>query len=305
MKKSQQIIGLPIISIAEGNEVGKVKNIVINADKGTIDYFVVDSGVQVLNTRVIPTGSVLGVGEYAMTILNPEAISDISKLPAAIELLQKNITVKGTRVLTKKGSLIGETGDIYVDVSKDCNIVGIEFIADITQKKVTMIPRSSVITFGKTLLVVEDDVEEKLLDDPSGLSELVIADEKKMVGEPVVEAALGIVTDEEIERALGQEQPAAAKPSEPEAVQPEQKSSEAVQPEQKSSEAVQPEQKNTAAGLFEERQRNYLRGRKATKNITDHQGMFIIRAGEVITDQTMDRAKDCGKLIELVMNNEA
>jgi uncharacterized protein YrrD len=286
---------LPIISIAEGNEVGKVKNIVINADKGTIDYFVVDSGVQVLNTRVIPTGSVLGVGEYAMTILNPEAISDISKLPAAIELLQKNITVKGTRVLTKKGSLIGETGDIYVDVNKDCNIVGIEFIADITQKKVTMIPRSSVITFGKTLLVVEDDVEEKLLDDPSGLSEIAIADEKKKVDEPVVEAALGIVTDEEIERALGQEQPAAAKPSEPEA----------VQPEQKKSEAVPPEQKNTAAGLFEERQRNYLRGRKATKNITDHQGMFIIRAGEVITDQTMDRAKDCGKLIELVMNNEA
>ncbi|MBP7175006.1 MAG: PRC-barrel domain-containing protein [Thermoclostridium sp.] len=287
MKKSQQIIGLPIISIAEGNEVGKVKNIVINADKGTIDYFVVDSGVQVLNTRVIPAGNVLGVGEYAMTILNPEAISDISNLPAAIELLQKNITVKGTRVLTKKGSLIGETGDIYVDVNKECNIVGIEYIADITQKKIRMIPRSSVITFGKTLLVVEDDVQEKLLDDPSDLSESIIATEQKKVDEPVAEAgsAPGIVSDEEIELAFAQEQPAVAKPSEPEAIQPEQKSS--------------------AAGLFEERQRNYLKGRKATKSITDNQGTLIIRAGEEITDQAMDRAKGCGKLIELVMNNEA
>ena len=90
MKKSQQIIGLPIISISEGNEVGKVKNIVINADRGTIDYFVVDSGIQVLSTRVIPTANVLGIGEYAMTILNPEAISDISKLPDAIDMLQKH-----------------------------------------------------------------------------------------------------------------------------------------------------------------------------------------------------------------------
>lgn len=135
MKKSQQIIGLPIISISDGNEVGKVKNIVMNAETGAIDYFVVDSGIQVLSTRVIPTTNVLGIGEYAMTILNPEAISDISKIPAAIDLLQKNITVKGTRVLTKKGSLIGETGDLYVDVDKECNIVGIEYIQDITQKK--------------------------------------------------------------------------------------------------------------------------------------------------------------------------
>lgn len=46
MKKSQQILGLPIISISDGNEVGKVKNVVLNAEKGAIDYFVVDSGIQ-------------------------------------------------------------------------------------------------------------------------------------------------------------------------------------------------------------------------------------------------------------------
>lgn len=287
MKKSQQIIGLPIISIAEGNEVGKVKNIVVNADKGTIDYFVVDSGIQVLSTRVIPTANVLGIGEYAMTILNPEAISDISKLPAAIDMLQKNITIKGTRVLTKKGSLIGETGDIYVDVEKECCIVGIEFIADITQKKIRLIPRSSVITFGKTLLVVEDDVQSKLLDDPSGLSETGFSEIQKKSDDELINNTVDIpdLIEEEADLTLAQEEAAIVTPVEPEVVQTEQKSS--------------------AAELFEERQRNYLRGRKATKNITDNQGLLIIHAGEPITDAVMDRAKGCGKLIELVMNNEA
>lgn len=287
MKKSQQIIGLPIISIAEGNEVGKVKNIVVNADKGTIDYFVVDSGIQVLSTRVIPTANVLGIGEYAMTILNPEAISDISKLPAAIDMLQKNITIKGTRVLTKKGSLIGETGDIYVDVEKECCIVGIEYIADITQKKIRLIPRSSVITFGKTLLVVEDDVQSKLLDDPSELSEAGFSEIQKKSDEDLNNDRVDIpdISEDEGDLTLAQDEAAIVTPAEPE--------------------VVHTEQKSTAAELFEERQRNYLRGRKATKNISDNQGLIIIRAGETITDAVMDRAKGCGKLIELVMNNEA
>jgi uncharacterized protein YrrD len=287
MKKSQQIIGLPIISIAEGNEVGKVKNIVINGNRGTIDYFLVDSGNQVLSTAVIPAGNVLGIGEYAMTILNPEAISDISKLPAAMDMLQKNITVKGTRILTKKGSLIGETGDIYVDVDKECSIVGIEYISEPAQKRVRLIPRSSVITFGKTLLVVEDDVQGKLLDDPSGFPETALPEEPEKTDDrvPAEENTLNLVSDEEIEIALAEEQPVTVKPSEPE--------------------TVRQERKSTAAELFEERQRHYLKGRKATKSITDHQGSIIIRAGEVITDQALDRVKRCGRLIELVMNNEA
>lgn len=38
MKTAQQIIGLPVVSIFDGNEIGKVKNVIINASKGTIDF---------------------------------------------------------------------------------------------------------------------------------------------------------------------------------------------------------------------------------------------------------------------------
>lgn len=291
MKKSQQIIGLPIISISDGNEVGKVKNIVLNAETGTIDYFVVDSGIQVLSTRVIPTTNVLGIGEYAMTILNPEAISDISRIPSAIDLLQKNITVKGTKVLTKKGSLIGETGDIFVDVDNGCNIVGIEYIADITQKKVRIIPRSSVIAFGKTLLVVEDDVQSKLLDDPSALCENASSFAQKTTQDFSVE--YGDVFEEEVS-----EEPVKDLGDISAATQ------ESIVSEQAQAE-VKHEVRSSAAELFEERQRQYLRGRKATKNIVDNYGTVLIRAGEIITDQVIERAKSIGKLVELVMNNEA
>lgn len=294
MKKSQQIIGLPIISISDGNEVGKVKNIIINSEKGTIDYFVVDSGIQALSTRVIPTANVLGIGEYAMTILNPEAISDISKIPAAIELLQKNITVKETKVLTKKGSLIGETGDIFVDVDNGCLIVGIEYIADITEKKVRIIPRSSVITYGKTLLVVEDDIQDKLFDDPSSLlegNEFDFSTENTSIYTAGVQS--GLVEESTVSDFW----------QEPQSTVMEETAYTISGGEQQETEKQ--EIRSSAADLFEERQRQYLRGRKATRIITDNQGNTIINAGETITDEIIDRAKQNGKLVELVMNNEA
>ncbi len=164
MKKTKEILGLPIISISDGVEVGKVKSIIINADKGAIDYVVVDSGIQILSARVIPTEYILGIGEYAVTIENEDAINDISIIPAAIDLLQKNIQVKGTKVLTKKGRLIGEIGDFYVDDEDNCSIIGLEYIADITKKAIRIIPRESIITFGKNLIVVKDDVESNLMD---------------------------------------------------------------------------------------------------------------------------------------------
>lgn len=164
MKKSKEIIGLPIISISDGTEVGKVKTVIINAEKGAIDYVVVDSGIQILSAKVIPTEYVLGIGEYALTIENEDAINDISKIPAAIDLLQKNIQVKGTKVLTKKGRLLGEIGDIYVNEEDNCSIIGVEYIADITQKNIRLIPRESIVTFGKNLVIVTDDVEATLLD---------------------------------------------------------------------------------------------------------------------------------------------
>ncbi|HAA25116.1 MAG TPA: hypothetical protein DCE11_03205 [Ruminiclostridium sp.] len=296
MKKSQQIIGLPIISISDGNEVGKVKNIIINSEKGTIDYFVVDSGIQALSTRVIPTTNVLGIGEYAMTILNPEAISDISKIPAAIDLLQKNITVKETKVLTKKGSLIGETGDIFIDVDNGCLIVGIEYIADITQKKVRIIPRSSVITYGKSLLVVEDDVHDKLCDDPSSLAERIGLDFSASTADVAgyTEGSQTGLEEEYISNDFWQE------PQKQVTEESAYTISGGAQQE-----AEKTETRSSAAELFEERQRQYLRGRKATRLITDNIGNTIINAGETITDEIIDRAKQSGKLVELVMNNEA
>lgn len=382
MKKTQEIIGLPIISITDGIEVGRVKNIITNASKGAIDYVVVDSGIQILSTKIIPTVNILGIGEYALTIENEEAINDLSKIPAAIDLLQKNIQVTGTKVLTKKGRLIGEVGDIYVDEDDGCNILGLEYIADITHKKIRIIPRSSVITFGKNLVVVVEDVESTLLDksedlganysgqeiekknlktsDYNNTAESMVHETDKLI------AAEGNSLFKEIDTSFQNQQPELdtfiasegagfplAQKDEAEAyedslesdsniegdgalnvdgdntlvqdssddkislsentvetldnldsVSTSEQELEGIKADNDKASNTSSEQSN-AASLFEQRQKQYLNGRKATKTIMSNSGAVIISEGAVITDDVIESAKKSGKLIELVMNNKS
>lgn len=284
-------MGLPIISISDGMEVGKVKSIIINAEKGAIDYIIVDSGIQIFSARVIPNDDVLGIGEYALTIENEGVITDINRIPAAIQLLQKDIHVKGTKVLTKKGRLIGEIGDIYIDEDDNCTIKALEFISDITQKKVRIIPRESVITFGKNLTVVKEDVEGSLLDTPHQLDSDDRLPEAEKKNDAAIEEFYSIPNTDSYISSEGEAAYREVSAEEPSAAEPET--------------APASDSENNAAILFEQRQKQYLKGRRATKTITDGSGDIIISEGMLIDDRAIDEAKLKGKLIELVMNNRA
>lgn len=308
MKKTQKILGLPIISISDGMEAGRVKSIIINADRGAIDYIVVDSGIQIFSARVIPTNDVAGIGEYALTIENEGVITDISRIPEAIQLLQNDIRVKGTKVLTRKGSLIGEIGDIYVDENDGCKITGLEFIADITQKEVRLIPRDSVITFGKNLTVVKEDIESSLLDTPDQLdSDAGTADMEKK-NNAVIEDSGNVFADTfntSYEPQGTAFDISSAADTADDAVIADAADINEVPAQADNTDEQNDSTQDNASVLFEQRQRQYLKGRYATRTIMDSLGNVIIGEGMQIDDAVIDEAKAKDKLVELVMNNRA
>lgn len=324
MKTAQQIIGLPVVSIFDGNEIGKVKNVIINASEGTVDFFIIDSGIRSLAGGVIPADRVLGIGEYALTIQQPDDISDIVKIPAAIELMQKNITVRGTRVLTRKGSLLGEAGDIHINDEGAYSITGVEFIPTNSSIRSGIIPRSSVITFGKNLLVVEDNFVDKLIDSPNGIDtseeekkntikdneDVVVAEPEEMAFADEDTNIIETVSNDEEKDELFQLDGFKSDDSlmiDNEAV--EEKKEPFIEPDlniinDTSAAKSDEESQLSPAELFEQRQRQYLVGKKVTKTIYDTSGAVIVNAGEVITDKMIMDVKESGKLIELVMNYE-
>lgn len=170
MKKTKEILGLPIISISNADNVGKVNNLIINAEKGSVDYILVETGEKTINSLIISTEDIIGVGEYAATIANEKVMVDISSVPEALELLQNNVQIKDTDILTKKGNLIGKTDDFYID-EEEFSISGLEFIDTAEENRgIKIILRKDAITFGKKLIIVEEDVIENLLNSEDDLA---------------------------------------------------------------------------------------------------------------------------------------
>ena len=115
MKSSTDIQGLPIFSLIDGAEIGRIKQLAIRPEAGRIDLFVVENELDSIGVQVLPYASAVGVGDFAVTIESADAIRDLHEVEGARDLILKNYKVTGTRVLSRKGQLLGAVNEYYVD----------------------------------------------------------------------------------------------------------------------------------------------------------------------------------------------
>ncbi len=159
MKKSVEIINLPIISIVDGNEIGSVKSLVINPEKGAVDFLTIDQEEWQDSVKAIPFKKVVGIGEYALMIENENSIIDLTEIPIANQLVDKKITINDTRVITRKGQLIGDVIEYAID---DETGKIIEMIIKMADTQIT-ISADHVITYGKNMIINEEAAENDVL----------------------------------------------------------------------------------------------------------------------------------------------
>ncbi|MFE8703437.1 PRC-barrel domain-containing protein [Cytobacillus sp. FJAT-54145] len=189
MKKSTQISGLPIISILDGNQVGKVKSLVINPDKGSVDFLTIEHEDFQVSVKAIPFKKVVGIGEYAVTVDSESAVIDLNEIPIANQLVNKKIKITNTKVMTRKGELIGEIVEYFVDQDTG-HILGMELkVAD----KEVALSSESVVTFGKDIVIVKEDAASYFLNSVEEL-EGKVEDEETI---PVIQEGQSL-EDEEV-----------------------------------------------------------------------------------------------------------
>ena len=155
MKKTQDIIGLPVFAIVDGREVGQVKDLVINPEEGSVEYLLVNGGNWYVGAKVLPYRAVTGIGAHAVTTESETLLTNLNESTNASVLLQRNIKVKGTRVLTKKGNLLGVVCEYELDENTG-KITSLEFKPLDGEGETMVIKANQVLTFGKDVLVVED-----------------------------------------------------------------------------------------------------------------------------------------------------
>ncbi len=168
MKSSAQVIGLPVISIQTGVQLGQVKSLVINPEKGTVDFLIVDQENWEISMKAIPFRNVIGIGEFAVTVEEERAVLDLNVIPIANELVNKKIAIKQAKVMTRKGQPLGEVTEFYVD-EETGEITGIEVQIGNDSR---VVRADHVITYGKDLLIVHEDAQQTLVSDVDALLSL-------------------------------------------------------------------------------------------------------------------------------------
>jgi uncharacterized protein YrrD len=152
MKKSVDILGLPVISISEGSELGTAKALVINAAQGAVAAIVVDDGKWYLGAKLLPYAAVAGLGEYAITVESSANVVSVASAPEFEKMLAANVKVIGAKVLTKAGRIQGKVTEIAVD--DEGKIVSCEI--EEANGEISHLSAQRVLTFGKDVLIVAD-----------------------------------------------------------------------------------------------------------------------------------------------------
>ena len=295
MKKSLEILGLPVISITEGRELGLSKSLLIDAKNGTVAAITIEDDSWYRGVKLLPYSSVIAIGNDAVTVISSENILTLEDAGDYESMLDANIKIIGTKAITKSGTIQGNVVEIFVGENGKIEKCEIEA----SDGSLSEITADQVSIFGKQVTVIDSDLEKKndiIAEEPEAEAEPEIKEEPEAPAaeeEPEIEEELETEVEEEPEEELEiEEEPEAEEEPEPE---PEP----APAPIQT---AKNDQAKALADRATEERHRRFLLGKTATRTISMDNGIVIVEAGAAITEEVLQKAKLANKFIELSMN---
>ena len=295
MKKSIEIIGLPVISITEGRELGMSKTLLIDAKNGTIAAITIEDEDWYRGVKLLPYSSVIAIGEDAVTVTNSENILTLEDAGDYEAMMDANIKIIGTKAITKSGTIQGKVVEIYVGDNgkiEKCEIEG-------RDGSLSEIGSEQISIFGKQVTVIDSDLEKK--------TEIVA---------PKAPAAVEAPKAPAVEPEAPKAEPQKAEPAKAEApkaepkteAKPEAKAAPKAEAKAEPKAEAKPEAKAADPSIqmadkdTEERHRRFLLGKTVTRKLTTDSGVVLVNEGDTVTEEVLQKVKIANKFIDLSMN---
>ena len=321
MKKSVEIIGLPVISITEGRELGMSKSLLIDAPNGSVAAITIEDEDWYRGVKLLPYSSVIAIGEDAVTITNSENILTLEDAGDYEAMMDANIKIIGTKAITKSGTIQGKVVEIYIGDNgkiEKCEIEG-------RDGSLSEIVSDQISIFGKQVTVIDSDFEKKTeiiapVETPAVAAPKTEAPKVEIKEAPKAEAPKVEVKEApkteapkvEVKEAPKAEAPKAEvkeapKTEAPKAEVKEAPKTEAPKPQVKEAPKTEaPKAVDAAAQLAdkatEERHRRFLLGKTVTKDIVSATGVVLAKTGDVVTEEILQKVKMANMFIDLSMN---
>ena len=198
MKKSCEIIGLTVVSIQEGKELGTVGRLVIDAAAANVAALLLDDQKWYLGAKALPFSAVSGLGEYAVTINSEADVAAIAPASSTAQLLAADIAVVGTLAVTRDGHNRGTVTEFCIDDAGSITECIIE-----SEGETYSLSAERVVTYGRDVLVIAAENELPVRVKPElPAAAVTVEAAPATASEPVVSPVVTEVAAETVEPAV-------------------------------------------------------------------------------------------------------
>ena len=112
MKKKSEFVKMRVMDMLNGNEIGKVQNIVIHPDTKAV-VLLLNVG-PITDFHMLKRDQIIGIKNFIM-VKTPNAVLSTKDDKEAYEELSQYYDIMGLEVIAEDGSILGEVKDISID----------------------------------------------------------------------------------------------------------------------------------------------------------------------------------------------
>lgn len=170
-RKGKDLIGLPVMTFAEGEQLGKVEDILFDPEQNRVVAILTDSGGWFSSARVVPWQNIRTIGHDSIIVPDRSAEIKADADPYIKRIMEADNILVNTQVYTEDGRDLGKIGDLYVDDSTG-EVVGYEVSGGMfssTLKGKKFMPAPDTLTVGRDVAFVPDEVGDAMQQQTGGL----------------------------------------------------------------------------------------------------------------------------------------
>lgn len=173
MRKSKQFLGMPIISLEEGQQIGTIGGLVINPDLKNVAALIIEQKGWFREQRFIPFNKVHSIGEDAITTEKGSRAERGVSLPEILKFFKDRVNLIGSKIVAENGTVLGLVDEFYIDLQTG-DIVGFEYSGGTVSnlfKGSAFLDINYVRTLGPSMIICSDTSLDNIVKTDGGLQE--------------------------------------------------------------------------------------------------------------------------------------
>jgi uncharacterized protein YrrD len=115
MKSASAILKLPIVAVAEGEQVAQVKNVLVSRRSKRASFLHVSHGIPGIFPELIAYSDILSIGNDFIVIRSAGDIKKVFDNKALVEAAADGVFLQGTIALSGTGDILGKVADFDLD----------------------------------------------------------------------------------------------------------------------------------------------------------------------------------------------